>query len=231
MCGGDVFMLFDIEKAVRKGYKKRRRTPEWLGPFGEIIRTVDYITSDQEAEGRQYAVEFAYELYGPIFRTFEQIVSDARLSARIQVLEFNSAVSILCIKYDEYQSEISKLEDEMTALMDRDNALALFREHFSNHGAPSIIADYSRFSINLDDKMEAKRRKYFEIELCEQVRMMESKLAELHKELSQIFDQIESLRDDERCTLCELQGMVDQLEKEYLNKKLEYKLLKDVLGH
>ncbi|WP_321041456.1 hypothetical protein [Veillonella caviae] len=224
------FMLFDMDKEVQKGYKKRRGTSD-LGVLGNIIRVIDYISSDQEAEGREYAIEFVDKLYEPVFRDLEYSIREMQMNAASQTLDFEQATAVLRLKYDEYLLEISRVEQEIQQLIEEDNELASFREVIGRLGTTHVISTIGLSDFSLDKKMEKKRREFFDIELRNQIRLKEEKFSELNKDFSQIFDQIEGVQEDERNTLSELQALVEEFEKKYLDKKLEYNLMKEALGY
>lgn len=227
-------MMFDLKGFVEKSYKPRKRTPDWLGSIGDVIRVVDYITSDQELEGRQYAVEFAADLYKPIFDALKLSIREARVNANIQTLDFKKATVILRNRYNTCRQEIDELEESIEELVSQKSELLPIRKALQTLEpgqtcfTPVANPDFLRFrssTANLDDKMEEKRRKFFNIELHNQISLLEEKLSTLRNERNDIFKRIKNVRQDELDTLSKTQELVDKTEKEYLNKACEYKLL------
>ena len=94
---GEWIMLIDVEKEVKLKYKERTRTPDILGPVTDLFRLIDYFCSDQEKEGREYAIKFAAMLYRDSVVELEESICKIKDRLLMSLLIFSSNSSILVL--------------------------------------------------------------------------------------------------------------------------------------
>lgn len=225
-------MSIDIEKEVDLNYEERSRAPEGLGLFTEIIRVWDYMWSDQEKEGREYAIKFSARLYKNIVEELEESIRKIKNRSRVGNIKFTSQIKQLREKNTFYESMITELDEKINQLIVNNSSLDKFHTEYSLNRVFALTEfgqyrteDKSKIE-NLDDKMERKRRKYFEIELKKRIEMWENKIDELMMEKRGIIESFKVSKHEEKEILLNLISVIESKQTEYINKVIEYNAIK-----
>lgn len=224
-------MLIDVEKEVELKYKERTRTPDILGPVTDLFRLIDYFCSDQEKEGREYAIKFAAMLYRDSVVELEESICKIKDRLIMGHINFYDEVNRLKERLSFYNTKIDELDEKINKLINNNNLLDKFHTEYRCNRFLALT-EFSQYKWNngsnienLDDKMERKRRKYFDIELKIRIKMWEDKIDELKNEKRRIIESFKLTKQKEKEILLRLIDETDLKHTEYVNKIIEYNAL------
>ena len=213
-----------IEMVVGKGTVETVKT---------CAKAYEYITTDQEKEGRALGTTKAAEIYAPVLKELENELISLKNELDKEADDFDSQYKLLRNKAKYYVKQKEKVLKDIEKLKKKKPEISDFIDNClgSGYSATNIVFQYYGGTVGdwLQEKMDTKRQEYFEIEFSKKVSMWKSKISEVKAEITQIATDLDALTKEDKQKLKKIASLVNQTITDYELVLEQYNSFKEIL--
>ena len=202
--------------------------------FDDIIAIIDYVSSDQEKEGRELGIKKATSMYKPILESLELKQKKLIKELDDESISFSSKAELLKQSVMNIECETEKWKNNMRLNRSYSKFSTIIKENKSGgsilYGAISMGWDGHLVADWLNKKMDQKRIKYFEIEFNKQEAKWVDKINNVEKEITSLKNKLKKLTYSDKEAMEKLLKIHEKAVQEYANVYSQYQALLIVEG-
>lgn len=209
----------------------------------ETIRTVkavaNFITGDQEREGREQGTIAAAKIYQPVLENLEarqKKIIDETDKAQSDFIAQAKELRAQCAAYERQSSELA---DEIRSRGENSSGVEKFLEAVNRHGMfnaksshsfGAVMYDSWSLANYLENKMNEKRERYYKLAFEEKSRVWQQKITDLRKKIVASIKNLRNLKSANRDRLNDMASKVDEALTEYCEAAAKFNALKELDG-
>ena len=211
-----------------------------FSPIRDIITVVEYIATDQEAEGRAKGIETAANIYKPVLKKLEDRQKKIILATDQEQKHFENQAKTLraqCAEYEQKTLELAaKIKNNSGEKSSSINNFFVTVERFGMYSAHSVdviggrIYDSWSLSNYLEKKMNEKREKFYKIEFEKKSLEWQGKIKNLRAQIVESINNLKNLKSYNKNQLEYISKIVDDALKEYCESIAKYNALVEMEG-
>lgn len=206
--------------------------------ISDTIAVVKYAVTDQEQEGRELGIKTASEIYAPILSNLEKQQAKVLDDINKEQISFEEKVKFLRDKCATYEKEISEVSDAIESMRGLSVQIDNLIISMSVHGIQSTICNPIFYSILakggiigtwLQEKMDKKRQKYYQIELEKQSCEWQKKINDVKNKIAMSIDDLKDMQNYNQEQLQCISDILNENISNYCEITAQYNLLKLVV--
>lgn len=206
-----------------------------INPFGTlklVAKTVSYITTDQEKEGRELGINKAAEIYAPIFREADAACEDFERELAEERNDFFSRKELWKNKAIYYEKKKKELEEDVDRLTKSHPELRKYVDKDSISGVSGFypIMDIGILADLLKGHMDEKRQKYFKIQFEESSKEWQEKISKCKLKCTNYSMDITTIKEENKVKMDKIIELVNSEKAKYEEVLKTYNTLKSLIG-
>ena len=199
-------------------------------------KIVDYVTSDQEKEGREQGINAAANIYKPVLTKLEK--RQAKIIALIDKEQIDFAEQAAQLKEEcaEYEKKTADLADilkrksssNVDKFFDTVGRFGMFGGEDSIRGMGIVMYDSWSLADHLEKKMNEKRAKYYKEEFQSKSIEWQVKIKSVRVKLLETIKNFKNLKASNKNQLKYITSKIDEALEEYCETFAKYNALKEM---
>ena len=201
-------------------------------PFS-LMKIVKYATTDQEQEGREAGIKTAASIYAPILRKLEIQQSQILTDLDNEQADFEEKVNFIRERCSTFEKGISDATMTINSMRGQSEHMDNLIENMSINGMPctlsipTILSIFLNFGIGnyLDEKMEKKWLKYYQIEFENQSREWQKKITKITIDIDGLIEDLLNIQESNQEQLQRITRIFNETISRYCEKSAQLNLL------
>jgi len=209
-----------------------------LEPIRDIFKVMEYVSTDQEKEGRELGIKAASRIYQPVLRNLESRQTKILAATDKEQSFFEGQAKSLRDQCAEYEQKTADLAERIKNSSEKKSESVdnFFRtiNSFGMYSVQSVsiiggnIYDSWSLSDYLEKKMKEKREKFYNIEFKKQSLVWQEKIKSVRAKIVESIKNLKSLKISNREQLKHISDIVDDAVNEYCETFAKYNALKEM---